>query len=458
MGECPTPRLSKTMSSRKPESDRAALPEGPPSFLGAGDFTYRGGAVPRFIAGSGTRLEDDDGQTYVDAEAANGTVSLGYDARILEEAARTAGSMPALPSFCESELRLRVAERLENEVSRAVGVPGRISFEVGGAQGIELAMKIVAVNRSWGPIVTLEGGYHGRSPFTGALSASARYRRPITLGVGEVVRLPYPDPKRGLFRMTRGSCEETLASYLSFVDTDVSGVAGDVSALLVEPILNVGGMIVPPTGYLQAAVSHFRARGALVVIDEIFTGFHRLGPRFGFELHGLQPDIVVLSKALTNGAAGLSAVWAREPFLNPEHFRPGTHSATFSGTPFMLAVVDAVLDRFQDRESWSARVGDLEKSLQDLVSEAAEAAPAVVECAEAHGAVARLLLRAPAAWTSAWRPSESLVALTPACPVCLWPALVWLLTFVALHPPLTIGQHDLAVVRDRLIRALRSLE
>ncbi len=427
--------------------------ESVPAFLGAGDFTYRGGPVPRFVAGSGSRLEDADGRAYVDAGAANGTASLGYDARILEQAASATAAMPALPSFCESELRLSVAERLEAEVSRAVGVPGRISFEVGGAQGIELAMKIVAANRGWGPVVTLQGGYHGRSPFTGALSASARYRRPIPVGVGEIVRLPYPDCERCPFGLVRDACEEACVSYLRFLETDLSGVPQDVSALLFEPVLNVGGMAVPPTGYLQAAISRFRDSGALVVVDEIFTGFHRVGPRFGFELHGLQPDIVVLSKALTNGAAGLSAVWAREPLLAAEHFPPGTHSSTFSGTPFMLSVVDAVLDRFADRAAWSTRVAGLETSMREIVSAAAEAAPAIVESTHAQGGVARLLLRAPVAWEVRLaalhaRDTETgvLLASTGMAP-----------DVIALHPPLTINAEDLAVIRDGLIRALLSL-
>lgn len=428
-----------------------------PRFLGAGDFTYRGGSIPRFVAGEGSRLRDADGRTYVDAEAANGTVSLGYDAGILEEAARATAVMPALPSFCESELRLGVAERLEREVSRAVGAPGRISFEVGGAQGIELAMKIVATNRGWGPVITFQGSYHGRSPFTGALSASARYRRPIPVGVGEIVRLPYPDCERCPFGLTRDVCEEACVSYLRSLGADQSGVPEDVSALLFEPVLNVGGMAVPPTGYLQAAISQFRAAGALVVVDEIFTGFHRVGPRFGFELHGLKPDIVVLSKALTNGAAGLSAVWAREPLLDPDHFPPGTHSSTFSGTPFMLSMVGAVLDRFADLDAWSARVAVLEASLCELASEVAEAAPAVVQSTEAHGGVARLLLRAPIAWdirTAALEPARGadndslgvLLASTGMAP-----------DVIVIHPPLTIEAEDLAVVRDGLIRALRSL-
>jgi 4-aminobutyrate aminotransferase-like enzyme len=458
MGGRPMWGLPKMTSNRnRSEGDLKLSQEGLPSFLGAGDFTYRSESVPRFVAGHGSRLKDTDGRSYVDAEAANGTASLGYDAQILEEAARATAALPALPSFCESELRLRVAARLEAEVSRAVGVPGRISFEVGGAQGIELAMKIVASNRDWGPVVVFQGGYHGRSPFTGALSASARYRRPISVGVGEILRLPYPDCERCPFGLTRDACEEACVSYLRFLKTDQSGVPDDVSALLFEPVLNVGGMAVPPAGYLQAAIAQFRASGALVVVDEIFTGFHRVGPRFGFELHGVKPDIVVLSKALTNGAAGLSAVWAREPLLDPDHFPPGTHSSTFSGTPFMLSVADVVLDRFADRKAWIARVADLETALRELVAEAAEAAPAVVQSTEAHGGVARLLLREPVAWdvrTAALEPSRGSQSDSPGV---LLASTGMSPDVIAVHPPLTIGAEDLAVVRDGLIRALRSL-
>jgi len=431
--------------------------QGVPRFLGAGDFTYRGDFVPRFVAGEGSRLTDADGRTYVDAEAANGTVALGYDASLLVEASKVAMAMPALPSFCESELRLKVADRLATEVSRAAGAPGRISFEVGGAQGIELAMKIVASCRGWGSVVTLQGGYHGRSPFTGALSASARYRRPIPVGIGEVVRLPCPDRESRPSEPTPDVGEEACMAYLRTLDEDQSGVPDEVSALLLEPVLNVGGMALPRESFLTAAISQFRSSGALVVVDEIFTGFHRVGPRFGFELHGIKPDIVVLSKALTNGTAGLSAVWAREPLLDPDHFPPGSHSSTFSGTPLMLSVAESVLDRFADRGEWLTRVADLETSLAGLVEEAAEAVPSAVESTNAKGGVARLRLREPAAWevrNAALEPSRNAAGEAPGV---LLASTGMSPDVIAIHPPLTIGETDLTAIRDGLIRGLRSL-
>jgi 4-aminobutyrate aminotransferase-like enzyme len=417
-----------------------------PPFLGAGDFVYRAGPVPRFVSGSGCRLRDSEGRTYVDAEAANGTLALGYDGELIEGVARTVAELPALPSFCESDLRLRVAERIEREVSRAAGAPGRVAFESGGAQGVELAMKIVAANKGWGPVVTFAGGYHGRSPFTGALSASSRYRSPIPVGAGEVIRLPYPDADRPPFGAANG---QTRLDYLDALRSDLSGVPAEVSALIFEPVLNVGGMALPSVDYLEAAATQFRQRGALVVVDEIFTGFHRVGPRFGFQLHGVSPDLVVISKALTNGVSGLSAVWAREPLLDESHFPPGTHSSTFAGTPLTLATADAVLSRFTDQRAWTTRVADLQERLTEIVAAAVAEVPEIVADGTAHGGVARLVLRQPVAWrvrNAALADSPGvLLASTGMAP-----------DVVALHPPLTIGAEDLDIVGTVLLRALRS--
>jgi putrescine aminotransferase len=151
-------------------------------------------------------------------------------------------------------------------------------------------------------------------------------------------------------------------------------------------------------------------------------------------------------------------VWAREPLLDADHFAPGTHSSTFSGTPLMLSVVDAVLDRFEDRSEWSSRIGSLEQALKAVVEDAAETVPSIVRSTTVLGGVARLRLRKPVAWAvrnaalelARNRPGESvgvLLASTGMTP-----------DVIALHPPLTIEREDLAIVRDGLIRALQSQE
>jgi len=428
----------------------------PPEFLGAGDFVYRDHPVPQFVAGAGSRLTDAGGNAYVDGEAANGTLALGYDRELLQAASTEAAALPALPSFCESELRLKVAERLASEVSEAAGHPGRVSFEVGGAQCIELAMKIVACNRGWGPVATFQGSYHGRSPFTATLSASARYRQPIAASAGEVIRLPYPDFERVPLGTSSEAASDASFAYLRSLGTDQSGAPATFSAFLFEPLLNVGGMALPDKAYLAAAIEQFRSAGALVVVDEIFTGFHRVGPRFGFEMHGIDPDVVVLSKALTNGIGGLSAVWAREPLLDSDHFPPGTHSSTFAGTPFMLSVADQVLQRFADRTSWTSRMAELANALSGLAQEVAAAVPNLVTSTLVRGGVARFVLRRPVAWEV--RAAALRAGGSEASPRVLLASTGMAPDVVAVHPPLTIGADDLHAIQEGLIRALRSVE
>lgn len=428
-----------------------AAPKIPP-FLGAGDFTYRGDDVPRFVAASGCCLTDSEGRVYLDGEAANGTVPLGYDPELLETAVIASRQLPALPSFCESELRLDVARRLAERVSAAAGVSGRVSFELGGAQGMELAMKVVAANRGWRQVVTLQGGYHGRSPFTATLSASARYRSLIPVAAGEIVRLPYPDPDDPA---SAGSWLE----HVRRLGSDLSGVdRSQVSAFVLEPLLNVGGMALPAPGHVAAAAAHFREKGALVVVDEIFTGFHRTGPSFGFELHGLQPDIVVMSKALTNGIAALSAIWAREPLLDATHFPPGSHSSTFAGTPFMLQVAGEVLRRLEDARAWTARAEALQRRLAATVAAALERFPGFVRSGSAIGAIARLRLSEPLASRVRHHALSPATGRDDGLSGLLLASTGMAPDVVAAHPPLTISDDELDQLDARLIDALAATE
>src|ERR1700716_2260745 len=101
-----------------------------PAAVVAGDLVYRTPPAQSFVQAEGVRLRDAAGKEYLDGEAANGTVSLGYDPSILLEAAAKTATLPALPSFCESELRLRVLEKIAQRLDTAVGVKGRIAVEL----------------------------------------------------------------------------------------------------------------------------------------------------------------------------------------------------------------------------------------------------------------------------------------------------------------------------------------
>ncbi len=119
--------------------------------------------------------------------------------------------------------------------------------------------------------------------------------------------------------------------------------------------------MLPDTNHPRRVVDHVRSLGGLIVVEEIFTGLHRLGPEWGFPLHSIEPDIVVASKALTNGVTPLSCMWAREPLAAPDVFPPGSHSSTFAGNPLALAVVDVVLDRWDRWDQWDRAAEDVDE-------------------------------------------------------------------------------------------------
>jgi 4-aminobutyrate aminotransferase-like enzyme len=431
--------------------EQRAIPDG----VGVGDLVYRTPPNVRFVRAEGVRLWDSTGRPFLDAEAANGAVSFGFDSGLLAEAASRTAGLPGLPSFCESEQRVAVLQRLNRRFEAAVGRPGRVSVELGGAQGIEMAMRIVAANRGGGPVMVFEGGYHGRSPFTAHLSASNRYRANQPWPGPSVIRLPYPDCASCPHRSGPGCSTGCTEAITRLGTNDVFGVPGPeaaqgVSALVIEALLNVGGCVLPDSDHLRAVVAHARSLGALIVVDEIFTGLHRLGPEWGHQLHGIEPDIVVASKALTNGITPLSCVWAREPLADPDVFGPGNHSSTFAGNPFAMSVVDTVLDRW---DAWIDPVADLAtyaQLLRALLGRLGETG--LVARSSVVGGLARIELHTPsairvraAATADNGRPGL-LLASTGMAPHVL-----------AMHPPLNATEAELTEMVDLLAAALEDV-
>ena len=432
-----------------------ARTSGIPAHVGAGNLIYRAARVPRFVSAAGCYLTDTDGRRYLDAEAANGAAAWGYQPDILREALRRCVDLPALPSFCESDLRIEVLVQIERLVSSVTGVPGRVELDLGGAQAMETALRIVFSAVGPGTVLVFEGSFHGRSGVTSMLSASPRYRELLAAWGLEVVRLPSPDCRRCVHRDPAvAGCAAGCVEAVRRWGSELTGVGGSgyrrkVSALIFEAVQNVGGMVEPDHALLRAAVEHARANGALVIADEIFTGMHRTGPRWGFQRSGVQPDIVVASKALTNGAAAFSAVWTREPLAEPATYRPGSHSSTYIGIPHALAVVQTVLDRWS---GWSDPEGDvalLQERLGSRLASLEQRHPGLIHGYQVFGGAARLQLSA------GFAAELRQLCLTAHPDIALIVASTGMADDVInIHPPLVIEDADLDIMADVLDRAL----
>lgn len=428
------------------------------SYLGQGDFVYRHDPVPVFIKAQGSVMEDKDGHKYFCAEAANGTTSLGFDSTLIKEAMKKMEDLPSIPSFCETSLRLQVSSKLGKKIESITGKEGKVAFELGGAQGMELALRIAKANNKKSQFVVFEGGYHGRSIYTAQLSASHRYRAAMGDWRVPVIRLPYPDYEQSGSSLSKNAWKKQYIAYIkTLLGRETGGMIRrgseqDICALILEPLLNAGGIVKPDLDLIDFLVTEFRKAGALIIVDEVFTGFYRTGKMFGFQHYSFVPDIFVMSKAISNGITPLSCVWAQDPLLLPSHFAPGSHSATFINQPLGLAIADTVFDRYESWKTINEDLKNLEKFLKSTIQEVVKTSPLVIS-GFALGGVGRLLLKKDIAGkildiasTIAWKdPIGGVHGLILA-------STGMASNVIAFNPPLKMNKEDMRIMRLLLLK------
>lgn len=282
--------------------------------------TYRRWPVT-FVEGRGARLTDDQGKTYIDLLAGIAVASVGHchpkvTAAIVQQASR----LVHVSNLYENPSSLAVAERLA-ELTGGM----KAFFANSGAEAIECALKL-ARKHARGErvrIVAAEGGFHGRT--FGALSATGQPSKqaPFQPLVPGFVHVGFGDP---------GAIEREL-------------LAGDVAAVLLEPVQGEAGVVVPAPGYLAAVRELCDRHGALLILDEVQTGLGRTGAWFGFEHAGVTPDILCLAKALAGGLP-MGACLAQPEIAGA--FVPGDHATTFGGGPVQSAAALAVLQVIEE--------------------------------------------------------------------------------------------------------------
>lgn len=281
--------------------------------------TYRRVPVV-MVRGRGSRVWDADGRRYLDFVGGIATAPLGHGdpalARaIAVQAARLIGVSNLYYMAPQAELARRLARR--------VGFPVRVFFSNSGAEAVETAIKLARKATGRAEIVAAEHGFHGRT--YGALSATWKpaFRRPFRPLVPGFRHVPYGDARALARAVTRRT-----------------------AAFLVEPIQGEAGVQVPPNGYLRQAARICRARGALLVCDEVQSGLGRTGRFFAFQEDGVRPDIVTMAKGL-GGGVPIGATIARAAVARA--LAPGDHGSTFGGNCVSCAAALAVLDAIERR-------------------------------------------------------------------------------------------------------------
>ncbi|MGW0557175.1 acetylornithine transaminase [Streptomyces sp. NPDC002926] len=267
------------------------------------------------VRGRGAKVWDADGTEYTDFVGGIAVNALGHaHPAVVEAVSRQIASLGHVSNLYVAEPPVALAERL----IQLFGRPGRVFFCNSGAEANEAAFKIGRLTGRTHMVAT-DGGFHGRTMGSLALTGQPGKREPFLPLPGDVTHVPYGDAEALRAQVT----EET-------------------ALVVIEPIQGENGVVVPPKGYLEAAREITRATGTLLVLDEVQTGIGRTGHWFEYQAHqGVEPDVVTLAKGLGGGLPiGASVAFGPAADL----LRPGQHGTTFGGNPVACAAGLAVLD------------------------------------------------------------------------------------------------------------------
>jgi acetylornithine/N-succinyldiaminopimelate aminotransferase len=274
--------------------------------------------------GRGTEVWDTDGKRYLDFLSGIAVVSLGHANPVVAAAiAQQAEILLHVSNFFANPVATSAAIKINDLLRDATGHDGQIFFTNSGAESNECAIKLA---RKWGGrgrhvVVSALGSFHGRTLASLAATGQPSKHEPFQ---------PMPE---GFKHVAWGDLEAMRAA-----------VDASVAAVLIEPLQGEGGVNPAPPGYLEGIRQLCDETGALMMVDEIQTGFGRTGRWFGFEHSGVAPDVVTLAKAMGNGMP-VGACWARRDVAAV--FEPGDHGSTFSGTAIATAAVVAVIDEMR---------------------------------------------------------------------------------------------------------------
>lgn len=273
--------------------------------------------------GEGVFVWDDQGNRYIDMMSAYSAVSHGHcHPELVKTLTEQAKKLAVVSRAYYTD---KLGQFLE-KVCKATGLDKALPMNT-GAEAVETALKAA---RKWAytvkkvpdnkaEIIACEGNFHGRTIAIVGMSSEPQYRN----GFG-----PFPDGFK-------------LIPYAD-IDALRKAITSNTAAFLVEPIQGENGIIVPPPGYLKQCEQVCRENNVLFICDEIQTGMGRTGKFLACQHEDVQPDALVLGKALGGGLLPVSVFLSRHDVMNV--FTPGDHGSTFGGNPLAAAVGAKALD------------------------------------------------------------------------------------------------------------------
>jgi acetylornithine/LysW-gamma-L-lysine aminotransferase len=299
------------------------------------EAAHTSGVYPKrplaIVRGQGARIWDADGNEYIDCAGGQGAANLGHaHPAIVAAISQQAAQLITCPEIFYNDRR---AELLAALTAVAPAGMTRAFLCNSGAEAVEAAIKFSRLSTGRIGIVAAMRGFHGRT--MGALSATWNkdYRQPFAPLVPGFVHVPYND--------------------LAALDANV---CDDTAAVILEVVQGEGGVHPADPAYLAGAQALCRERGALLIVDEIQTGYGRTGKLFASEYYGIEPDLMTVAKSMAGGLPmGACLIGPRVGTLAPM-----SHGSTFGGNPLACAAALATLEvmRTDDLPGRAARLGD----------------------------------------------------------------------------------------------------
>jgi len=311
--------------------------------------------------GKGAIVEDIDGNRYIDFLSSAAALNTGHAhprvVRAIKEQVNNFTNYTTAYMYNKNQVEL--AQELVQIT------PGnrtkKVSFGLSGSDANDGAIKLARIFTKRQKIIAFLRSYHGST--YGAISLSAislNMRRNIGPFLPEIYHVPYPDCYRCPFKLVPSNCNLSCLDYIKTV-LDTLIPAEEIAAVIIEPIQGDAGIIVPPKNYLSNLKNLCGDNGILFIAEEVQTGFGRTGKWFAVEHWGIEPDVILLGKAIASGMP-LSAIVAKKEIM--DSWKAPAHLFTMGGNAVSCAAALATISVIKEEKlvEKSKEIGDYIKA------------------------------------------------------------------------------------------------
>ena len=307
------------------------------------------------VEGSGSTVTDAEGREYLDFFCGILTTAIGHcHPEVTERVREQVGRLGHVSTLYLNEPQINAARRL---AGIAPGGLKKTFFTNSGTEAVETAVMLARMYTGRDEIIALRYGYSGRSTLGTSLTAMSGWT-PLGASVPWVKHALSPYCYRCAFGPPHDDCAERYARDVEEVIATTT--SGKPAAFFAETIQGAGGYIVPPPGYFKLVAEIIRKHGGLFIADEVQAGFGRTGDKwFGIEHWGVEPDIMVMAKAIASGYP-VGATIARDDIAAAWK---GKTISTFGGNPITMTAMDATIE-VMERENVPARSAERGRQLR----------------------------------------------------------------------------------------------